>query len=405
MKKILLFILIPLILFQIGIVEASTIDDLREEIRQKELEIKELQEKAAMYKQDLSVTRDKKNTLQNQIDLIEGRIRKLQNDIYLTSAKISNASLQIEELSLDIGEKENEIDKRKDSIASAIRALYEYDNESLMEIVLAKDNLSDFLNQVRYLESLQEGIQKELTELVSLKESLQSQKETVEDKRSQLYVLNNQLYNQKQIVNSEKQQKDSLLRETKGQERQYQSLLDDVLKKQQEIQQDIYELEDKLKMTINPDALPEARSGVLSWPLDGILTQNYGITPYSKRLYASGFHNGIDIASSYGEPIRAARDGKILAIGSCGRYAYGNWIAVSHDNGLITFYAHLSGYGSFGVGDNVSRGTIIAYEGNTGYSTGAHLHFGVYVTETFRVEDRWYGQLPLGAHLNPMDYL
>lgn len=384
---------------------ASLIDDLREEIQQKEQEIKELEQKAAEYKEELKNAQEKKDTLQNQLSIIESRIRKLRNDIYITSAKIDNASLKIEELSLDIDEKENEIDKKKDSIAEMIRALYEYDQESLLEIVLMKESFSDFLNQVRYIELLQENVHRDLLLLQELKRGLEEQKTAVEYQRNQLYVLNNQLYGQKQIVDSEKKEKDYLLIKTKGEEKQYQSLLDEVLRQQQEIQQEIFELEDKLRMTIDPNALPEARPGVLSWPVDGVLTQNYGITPYSQRLYASGFHNGIDIASSYGEPIRAARDGTVLAIGSCGRYAYGNWLAIEHDNGLTTFYAHLSGYGNYGVGDSVSRGTIIGYEGNTGYSTGPHLHFGVYVTETFRVESRWFGQLPLGAHLNPMNYL
>lgn len=384
---------------------ASLIDDLRDEIDKKAQEIKELEEQAAQYREDLKSTQAQKNTFQNQLAIIESRIKKLRNDIYITNAKIDNASLKIEELFLNIGEKENEIDKKKDSIAAIIQTLYEYDQESLIEIILIKDSFSDFLNQVRYLELLQENVHKDLIALQELKRGLEQEQTEVEHQRGQLYALNNQLYSQKQIVDSEKNEKDYLLVKTKGEEKQYQSLLDEVLKQQQEIQQDIYELEDKLRMTVDPSALPEARPGVLSWPLDGILTQNYGITPYSQRLYASGFHNGIDVASSYGEPIRSAREGIVLAIGSCGRYAYGNWIAVKHDNGLTTFYAHLSGYASLKVGNSVSRGQIIGYEGSTGYSTGAHLHFGVYVTETFRVESRWFGQLPLGAHLNPMNYL
>ena len=408
MKKVVSFIIIlfmvcGLLLPVAGF--ASLIDDLRDEIDKKAQEIKELEEQAVAYRKELEDAQGKKSSLQNQLSIIESRIKKLRNDIYITTAKIDNASLKIESLSLDIDEKQNEIDKRKDSIAAMIQILYEYDQESLIELVLIESSLSNFLNQVRYLESLQENVHKDLIILQGLKATLEEEKTEVKYQRNQLYVLNNQLYSQKKIVDSEKEEKDYLLIKTRGQEKQYQSLLDETLRRQQEIQQDIYELEDKLRMTYDPSALPEARSGVLSWPLDGILTQNYGITPYSQRLYKSGFHNGIDVASSYGEPIRAARDGIVLAIGSCGRYAYGKWIAIKHNNKLTTLYAHLSGYASLKIGDSVSRGQVIAYEGSTGYSTGAHLHFGVYVTETFRVEQRWFGQLPLGAHLNPLKYL
>ena len=111
------------------------------------------------------------------------------------------------------------------------------------------------------------------------------------------------------------------------------------------------------------------------------------------------------MSAAYGEPIKAALNGKIVAIGNCGRYAYGKWIAVEHENALTTLYAHLSGYGAYKVGDSVKTGNTIGYEGSTGYSTGAHLHFGVYVSKTFRVESMWYGLLPIGAHLDPMKYL
>lgn len=408
MKKVIFIVCFLFFAFCLLLVKtssASLVDDLRQQINQKEQEIKELEQKAAAYKEELKDAQERKSTLKNQISIINGRIKKLQNDIYITTAKIDNANLKIEELSLDITEKENEIDKKKDGIATMIQALYEYDQESLVEIILTKTSLSEFVNQIRYLELLQENVHKELMVLQGLKRELSEQKTEVEYQRNQFYSLNNQLYNQKEIIENEKDEKDYLLIKTKGEEKQYQSLLDETLRKQQEIEQEIYDLEFKLQKLIDPRALPEARPGVLSWPLGGILTQGYGYTPYSKKLYKSGFHNGIDIASSYGEPIRAARDGEVLAIGSCGRYAYGNWIAIKHDNGLTTLYAHLSNYAGLKVGESVKRGQVIGYEGSTGYSTGAHLHFTVYVTETFKVESRWFGQLPLGAHLDPIKYL
>lgn len=407
MKKIILIICILIVGFWSLPFNARAvlIDDLKNQISQKEAEIKQLEEQAAAFKKSLQDAQSQKSTLNNQIFLIAERIKKLKNDINLTSARIYSTSLQIDKISLDIGNKENDIGKRETSIGLMIQSLYETDDESLMEIVLTRNSLSDFLNQVRYLETLQINVYNELTKIKELKKELESQKTSVEYQRSQLYNLNNQLTSQKQIVDSEKKDKDYLLVQTKGQEKQYQSLLNETLRKQLEIEQDIYELEDKLKLVYDPNSLPDARPGVFSWPLDGILTQGYGYTPYSKKLYAGGLHNGIDIASSYGEPIRAPKDGKIIAIGNCGKYAYGKWIAIEHENKLTTLYGHLSSYNGLKIGDSVKRGDIIGYEGSTGYSTGAHLHFGVYVTETFKISSQWYGLLPLGAHLDPMKYL
>ena len=384
---------------------ASLVDDLKQQIEQKEQEIKQLEAQAAAYKKELESTQGAKNTLNNQLATIASRIKKLQNDIYITSAKISSTTLKIEELSLDIDEKQDEIDKKKKEISDVIQVLAEYDNESLMEIILTESNLSDFVNQVRYLESLEESIQENMTALQSIKKDMEGQKTTAVQQKNQLATLQGQLRGQKQVVDQEKEEKNYLLVQTKGQEKQYQTLLNDTLRKQQEIEQQIFDLEDKIKLTLDPNSMPEARSGVLSWPLDGVLTQSYGYTAYSKKLYTSGFHNGIDIASSYGEPIRAAREGKVLAMGNCGKYAYGRWIMIEHDNKLTTLYGHMSGYGGFKAGDSVKRGDIIGYEGSTGYSTGPHLHFGVYASETVQIQKVWYGTVPIGAHLDPMKYL
>ncbi len=413
LKKIMVFCLFFIFLIvngQLLTVNAGILDDLKQQIKEREQEIKQLEEQAAAYKQDLTETQKKKNTLQNQLATIEARIRKLRADINVTSVKISTAKLQIEGLTLEIYEKTKEIEGHKENIAGIIRTIYEYDKISLLELILENEKFSDFLSQVQYIELLQKNIQKDLESLKALKSILEEQKTEVEAKKNDLEVYNAQLYSQKQIEDGQKSQKDSLLWQTKGQEKKYQQLLTSVEEKQQQIREEIFEAEERLRLTLDPESIPKPRSGVFSWPNEGLLTQYYGYTPYSKKLYKSGFHNGIDIAAGYGAPIRAARDGTIRAMGNtdkyCPRGAYGRWIAIEHDNNLTTFYSHLSAYGKYGIGDTVKEGTIIGYEGSTGYSTGSHLHFGVYASNTFYLKQSTYcGLLPAGATINPMNYL
>jgi len=398
------YILFPLVS------KASILDDLKQQIQNKEAEIKQLEEEAVAYQQNLKETQQEKNTLQNQLSTIETRIRKLRGDINITSTRISTANLQIEELTLEIYEKTKQIDEHKKNIGGIIRIIYEYDENTLLELVLENKKFSDFLSQVQYIELLQKNIQKDLESLKALKVELDKQKQEIELKREKLEVYNAQLYSQKQIEDSQKTQKNSLLRQTKGQEKKYQQILTDIEKKEQEIREEIFEAEEKLRLTLDPASIPKPHSGIFSWPNEGLLTQGYGYTPYSKRLYKSGFHNGIDIAAGYGAPIRAAREGTIRAMGNndnyCLRGAYGRWIALKHDNNLTTFYAHLSAYGKYRIGDTVKSGDVIGYEGSTGYSTGSHLHFGVYASNTFYLkQSRWCGLIPTGATVNPLNYL
>jgi len=135
------------------------------------------------------------------------------------------------------------------------------------------------------------------------------------------------------------------------------------------------------------------------------LTQGYGPTSetgFENNVYS--FHNGIDIAAGYGAPIRSAEAGRVVAAGDDGKYAYGKWVAIDHENGLVTLYGHLS-QRSVAIGDRVTRGQTIGREGATGFVTGSHVHFTVYAAETFRTEQRWFGLLPLGGSINPFNYL
>jgi len=111
------------------------------------------------------------------------------------------------------------------------------------------------------------------------------------------------------------------------------------------------------------------------WPTGGRVTSEFG----DRRL--THIHKGIDIANNEGTPIKSTASGQVIAVARSGNF--GKRIMIYHgtdENGntYVTVYAHLSRFG-VKVGDSVSQGEIIGYMGNTGYSTGTHLHYEVRV--------------------------
>ena len=122
-------------------------------------------------------------------------------------------------------------------------------------------------------------------------------------------------------------------------------------------------------------------SGVLAWPL----SNNKITSPYGTR--SRGFHSGIDLQAKTGTSVYASAGGKVVL--ASWYYGYGNCIVIDHGNGIKTRYAHLSAY-KVKVGQTVSRGQLIALSGNTGNSTGPHLHYEVIVN---------------GSTKNPVNYL
>lgn len=128
---------------------------------------------------------------------------------------------------------------------------------------------------------------------------------------------------------------------------------------------------------MDAQSLQRAMGELFIWPLSG----NYRITSrFGYRLDpftgVPSSHTGIDLAMAQGTPIKAAMSGKIAVVGYTN--VYGNYVIIDHENGYQTLYAHLQKPAPVKKGQRVAQGTRIGALGNTGYSTGPHLHFTVY---------------------------
>jgi murein DD-endopeptidase MepM/ murein hydrolase activator NlpD len=113
----------------------------------------------------------------------------------------------------------------------------------------------------------------------------------------------------------------------------------------------------------------------------------------------------MDFRASIGTPIYAAGDGQVFAVGNNGNVQYGKYVVIKHENNLATLYGHLSRQ-VVSAGKSVKKGDIIGYSGSTGYSTGPHLHFGVYWAPSIELKTiSGAGLVPVGVTVNPEDYL
>jgi murein DD-endopeptidase MepM/ murein hydrolase activator NlpD len=122
------------------------------------------------------------------------------------------------------------------------------------------------------------------------------------------------------------------------------------------------------------------------WPVEGPITGSFGDRndPFNGE---GTFHSGVDISSNFGLPVKATADG---VVEFADRYAgYGLMLDIAHSHGVVTRYAHLSGF-AVAPGQAVVAGEIIGYVGRSGRSTGAHLHYEVRVN---------------GGPVNPMKYI
>lgn len=115
--------------------------------------------------------------------------------------------------------------------------------------------------------------------------------------------------------------------------------------------------------------VPEQYSGSMRWPLDAYIVSS----EYGERW--GKIHKGIDMAAHVGEPVYAIADGEVIYAGD-GLRGYGNVVILRHDRKTSSLYAHNSEL-KVKQGDQVTKGTLVALLGNTGHSTGPHVHFEI----------------------------
>jgi len=403
------------------IMAQSRVDELQNKITEKNKEMEDVEKEIERYETEISKILQEEKTLKNQISQLQTTSEKLRAQMSLTEKEINNAGLTIQKLLLEIQNKNSAIKNKKEILAEIIRRLHEEESQTLLEILLAHNNLSDFFSNIEGMEYLQKDINVNLAELRALKNELYGQQTEKEEEKANLLSLQGKLSDQKFIADSNKQQKNSLLAQTKNKESNYKTMLEEVLAKKESFEQEMAQLEAQLRIEIDPNSLPPAGSGILAWPLDDIyITQYFGNTPFATanpQVYNGKGHTGVDFRASVGTPVKSAGDGIIAGIGNTdiikGCYSYGKWVLIKHETGLSTLYAHLSLI-KVNEGQKVTTGQIIGYSGQTGYATGPHLHFSVYASQGVQVtkfvnsincKDAYVPIAPIEAYLNPMSYL
>lgn len=390
------------------------IDELRKEIEIKSTEIKKLEEDAKKYRNEIVLKQQRGRTLNEELARIEQTIKNLRQDISLTERRIYKKGLEIETLILEISEKEYSIKKLRGGLASLIQLFAKFEQESPLEILFKYRFTSAFFERIENTLLVNQKLVSGLEAVKVLRGILETKRAEAEERREELENLGQSMLDQRKIQENVQQNRKELIRITKNEEKLYQNLLKETERRQDEILQKIEELEEDLRKLVDPSSLPKGRNGFLLMPVDGVVSQKYGETPFTKSKrgrHFYKFHNGIDVSSPVGTPIKAAEDGTVLAVGDsdkfCPRGAYGKYIVIDHKNNLTTMYAHLS-LVKVETRQEVKRGDIIGYIGNTGLSTGSHLHFTLYDSRTVEIKLGKVGicgPLPFGGSINPMVYL
>ena len=345
-----------------------------------ETQIKDLEEKQAALK-------DKINALQGDIDeqeklkeALQEQIDNVQSQIDLYNEQISDIQAEIDQLNTEKVSIEGKIEEQKSLFLARLRAMYIAGNDSLLTVLLGADDFADYLYQselmasiTEYDNELIESLRADITKINELEKQMETEqaeitklKASVDEKRTELGDSMKTLNN---VIGNLEDQQDEL----QGDIDEYQ---EEIEKLEQKIEEEAEAAKDKAD-----DEDIKFDGSQFLWPTPGYyyISSNYG--------YRWGrLHKGCDIAGSniYGTPIVAAADG-VVSLVDYNSGGYGYYVMVNHGNldgnNYVTLYAHMSAQAAY-VGKTVSKGDVIGYVGNTGFSTGPHLHFEIRVNGT-----------------------
>ena len=397
-KRLLVAFLLGVLLPQVFLVTPqvfaqSEIDKLREQIEDRGSRLAEIEAEIAQFESELKEVGAEKKTLQSAINQLELERKKVNAEISKTENMITSTDMEINKLILEISRTEKEIKKAEEAIGAIIRAEYIAGEDTLVELLLRHERLSEFWSTFEALESIRDTIQVKASDLGTFRELLKEQRADNEKRRNKLTGLKDQYSEQNEVLVNNTQEQAQLLEVTKNEEQNYQQLLSSQKAAQEQILKELREFESKLQFFLDPTTVPSPGTAVFSWPLANVvITQYFGGTEFASRNAAAyggrAYHPGVDMGAPRGTPILAPLTGTVRATGNTdavpGCYSWGKWTLIDHANGLSTLYAHQDVLG-VSAGQKVNTGDVIGYVGNTGFSTGPHLHFTVYAKDGVNV--------------------
>ncbi|MFV2050079.1 MULTISPECIES: murein hydrolase activator EnvC family protein [Metabacillus] len=345
---------------------------------------------------EISNLEQKQKSLDSEIKLLDSKMTETNEQLRQSQGKIEETKEKIDELNKQIREVEERIEERNRLLKDRVRSIQESGGVvSYLDVLLGSQDFSDFVSRVSAV-----------TTIVNAdKEIIQEHKEDIKLLEESEVKLNNEL-NKLAAAITELQ---SLKQQLKSQVAEKSIIMEQVKNDQIVAEKELYKLEDevdflkeqeatiKIEMkrqqglkdtttTASNRSTTPSTNGSFMWPAKGTFTSGYGAR--WGRLHA-----GVDLANSADNvPIVASADGTVIR--SYYSSSYGNVVFISHNiNGKIftTLYAHMDSR-LVSSGQSVSKGQQIGYMGNTGRSTGKHLHFEIH-------DGAWKNPI------NPMKYL
>lgn len=346
----------------------------------------ELQSEINSLQYEQSTTAAKKKVLDQQIALTE-------EEIALIIEQIANYEVLIQEKAQEVTAAQAREEAQWGTYKSNIRRMEEQGSITYLALIFDASDFTDLLSRIDLVDSIMKSDENDYARLQNARLATQEAKAALEQAKFDMEAKKVEQEGKIVILAERQAEAQQLLIEIENNLAAVEALEAELADERADIQADInkkvaeLERQRQAELASGNNVSHVVGSRTLAWPTSASnkVTSEFGMRWHPVlKVYRS--HSGVDIRTGYGAAILAADSGTVIT--STYSSSYGNYVVVSHGNGMSTLYAHMSSL-SVKVGQDVSKGQQVGKSGSTGISSGPHLHFEVIVS---------------GTRVNPLNY-
>ncbi|MBQ3534294.1 MAG: peptidoglycan DD-metalloendopeptidase family protein [Clostridia bacterium] len=341
----------------------SEVDALKNKVNEAGAQKKDLKNQLSAISGDLS-------TLEKQIALLDGQIEAQENEIAAQEELLAQLALYIEEKTIELADSEAQQAAQYARMKERVRYMAEHGSNSYLSILLASDSFADFLNRWEIVQQISVRDEKLFEQLKAIRDRVSVEKAELEASQQEAQATKAMMDTNMAELESQRAAKITAQKKAEDKKSEINKAYADIIEKEEQL------MEEYKKAAAKLAAQNTYVGGKFMWPLPA--ANNVITCPYGNRWHpVTGkykLHTGIDLRAATGTKVYAANAGTVTTSGYSS--AWGNYIIINHGGGYTTLYAHLS---TRKVSKNakVKQGDVIGLSGNTGYSTGPHLHFEI----------------------------
>jgi murein DD-endopeptidase MepM/ murein hydrolase activator NlpD len=323
---------------------------------------------------------------QKELASLKRNYALVNNQLNQAEKKVDQTKQELTYLQKNIATLENNLRMRHSMLNKRLVAIYKYGPLNYLQILFSSESfgqlVSNFGSVAYFVRSdlqLLEEVKTAQLELAQQQRQVERRKVKIETEMREITVLQNKVSHEHRKVSAKVLTTKVELDKVQNDRERLERALD-------ELEATSKRLEAQIRLSQQGNQGKILGTGQLCWPVSGRISSPFGWRMHP-ILRKKKYHSGIDLAVSTGTAVKAADSGRVLVSGWQG--GYGNFIALDHGKGISTCYGHNSRL-LVKAGELVKKGQTIAFSGNTGLSTGPHLHFEVRVN---------------GNPVNPLGYL